>query len=69
MPRPVRLYITAQLEEVRTPVDRVTERSDLPLAERDRLSAFRTEPAQTVREDRRRADGNRAFPWRRAGVA
>jgi hypothetical protein len=57
MPRSVRLYTAAQFEEVRTLVDLVAEQSDLPLAERDRLTAFRADLNQTVREDRRRAAG------------
>lgn len=69
MPRSVRLYTTAQLKEVRTPVHRVAERSGLPPAERDRLSAFQANLTQTVREDRRRAAGTPAFPRRRADVA
>lgn len=57
MPRSVRLYTTTQFEEVKTLVDMVTERSDLPPTERDRLAAFQADLQQTVREDRRRAAG------------
>jgi hypothetical protein len=57
MTRSVRLYTAAQFEEVKTLVDVVAERSDLPTAERDRLTAFQADLQQTVREDRRRATG------------
>jgi hypothetical protein len=40
MTRSVRLYTAAQFEEVNTLVDLMAERSDLPPAERDRLTAF-----------------------------
>ena len=62
MPRSVRLYTAAQFEEVRTLVDLVAEQADLPLAERDRLTAFRADLNQTVREDRRHAAGTARFP-------
>jgi len=58
MSRSVRLYTTAQFEEVRTLVDLMAERSDLPPAERERLGAFQADLNQTVREDRRRAAGS-----------
>jgi hypothetical protein len=57
MTRSVRLYTAAQFEEVKTLVDLMTERFDLPSAERDRLTAFQTDLRQTIREDRRRATG------------
>jgi hypothetical protein len=55
--RSVRLYTAAQFEEVRRLVDVVAERSDLPPAERERLTAFQADLKQTLREDRRRAAG------------
>jgi hypothetical protein len=55
MSRSVRLYTPAQFEEVKTLVDLMAQRSDLPPAERDRLAAFQADLRQTVREDRRRA--------------
>jgi hypothetical protein len=55
--RSVRLYTPAQFEEVRTLVDSLTERSGLPPADREKLSAFQADLNQTVREDRRRAAG------------
>jgi hypothetical protein len=57
MTRSVRLYTAAQFEEVKTLADQLAERSDLPPAERDRLTAFQADLQQTVREDRRRATG------------
>ena len=62
MTRSVRLYTPAQFEEVKTLVDLLAERSDLPLAERDRLTAFQADLQQTVREDRRRATGAARLP-------
>ena len=40
----------------------MAERSDLPLAERDKLTAFQADLQQTVREDRRRATGAARLP-------
>jgi len=57
MARSIRLYTPAQFEEVRALVDLVAERSGLPPAERDRLTAFQADLKQTVRDDRRRAAG------------
>ncbi len=57
MSRSVRLYTPAQFEEVKTLVDLAAERSDLPPAERDRLTAFQADLKQTVCENRRRAAG------------
>jgi len=62
MPRSVRLYTVAQFEEVKTLVDLVAERYDLPPAERDQLTALQADLAQTVREDRRRAVGTARLP-------
>ena len=57
MSRSVRLYTPAQFEDVRKMVDLLAERSELPSAERDKLTAFQADLQQTVREDRRRATG------------
>ena len=57
MSRSVRLYTPAQFEEVRKMVDLMAERSQLPPAERDKLTPFRADLQQTVRKDRRRASG------------
>jgi hypothetical protein len=62
MPRSVRLYTMTQFEEVKTLVNLMAERSDLPPAERDRLAAFQADLQQTVREDRRRAAGSARLP-------
>jgi hypothetical protein len=62
MPRSVRLYTPAQFEEVKTLFDLMIERTDLPPAERDRLTAFQADLQQTVREDRRRAAGTARLP-------
>ena len=62
MTRSVRLYTAAQFEEVNTLVDLVAKQSDLPPAERDRLTAFQADLRQTVREDRRRAAGTARLP-------
>ena len=57
MSRSVRLYTPAQFEEVKRMVDLLAERSELPPAERDQLTAFQADLQQTVREDRRHATG------------
>ena len=57
MSRSVRLYTAEQFEEVRTLVDQVAERTDLPPADREKLTALQADLNQTVREDRRRAAG------------
>jgi hypothetical protein len=62
MTRSVRLYTAAQFEEVKTLVDQLAERSDLPSAERDKLTGFQADLQQTVREDRRRAAGATRLP-------
>jgi hypothetical protein len=67
--RSVRLYTAAQFEEVRTLVDSVAERSDLPPADRERLTAFQADLKQTLREDRRRATGTARLPRPQADVA
>jgi hypothetical protein len=40
----------------------LAERSGLPPAERDKLTAFQADLAQTIREDRRRAAGTARVP-------
>ena len=62
MTRSIRLYTAAQFEEVKTLVDLRADWSDLPPAERDRLTAFQADLRQTVREDRRRAAGAARLP-------
>ena len=62
MTRSVRLYTATQFEEVKTLVDLMAERSDLPPIERDRLTAFQADLRQTAREDRRRAAGAARLP-------
>jgi hypothetical protein len=62
MSRSVRLYTPAQFEEVKTLIDLMAQRSDLPPAERDQLAAFQADLQQTVREDRRRAAGTGRLP-------
>jgi hypothetical protein len=62
MSRSIRLYTPAQFEEVKRMVDLLAERSELPPAERDRLTAFQADLRQTVREDRRRAAGTTRLP-------
>jgi hypothetical protein len=57
MPRSVRLYTAAQVEDVKTLVDLLAERSDIQAAARDQLTALQADLRQTVREDRRRAAG------------
>jgi hypothetical protein len=62
MSRSVRLYTTAQFEEIRTLFALISKRSDLQAAERDQLAAFQADLNQTVREDRRRAAGTARLP-------
>jgi hypothetical protein len=57
MSRSVQLYTPAQFEEVRKMVDLLAERSELPPAERDQLTAFQADLQQAVGEGRRRAAG------------
>jgi hypothetical protein len=57
MSRSIRLYTPAQFEEVRTMVELLAERSELPPGERDKLTAFQADLRRTIREDRRRAAG------------
>jgi hypothetical protein len=62
MTRSVRLYTAMQFEEVKTLVDQLATGSDLPPAERVKLTAFQADLQQTVREDRRRATGAARLP-------
>jgi hypothetical protein len=62
MTRSVRLYTAAQFEEVKTLLELLVQHSDLPPAERDKLTAFQSDLQQTVREDRRRAAGAARLP-------
>jgi hypothetical protein len=62
MTRSVRLYTPPQFWEVTTLVDLLAEQSDLPPAERDRLTVFQADLQQTVREDRRRYTGAARLP-------
>ena len=62
MTRSVRLYTTAQFEEVKTLLDLLAGRPDVPPAERDRITAFQADLRQMVREDRRRAAGAARLP-------
>jgi hypothetical protein len=62
MPRPVRLYTTAQVEEMTALVDRLAGQSGLLAADRRKLAEFQADLHQTVREDRRRAAGTSRLP-------
>ena len=62
MSRSIRLYTPAQFEEVGKTVELLAGQSDLPAAERDKLTAFQADLQQTVREDRRRAAGTARLP-------
>ncbi len=62
MPRSVRLYAPAQFGEIKTLAGLLAGQSGLPSAERDQLSAFQADRAQTVRVDRRRAAGAARLP-------
>ena len=62
MPRSVRLYTTAQFEEVKTLLDLLAGRPDVPPAERDRITALQADLRQTVREDHRRTAGAARLP-------
>ncbi len=66
MPRSVRLYTPAQFEEIKTLVDQLAGRTDLPDAERGQLAALQADLAQTVREDRRRAASATRLPTAQA---
>ena len=57
MPRSIRLYTTAQFEEMKTLVDQLAEQPGLPPAEHDKLAAFQADLQQTLREDHRRSTG------------
>ena len=71
MTRLVRLYTAAQFEEVKTLVDLLAERSDLPCAERDTLTALQADLRQTAGALRpppaAAASSGRASAWRRGG--
>ena len=69
MSRSVRLYTAAQFEEVRTLVNLIAERADLPPADREKLTALQADLKQTVREDRRRAAGTARLPVASADLA
>jgi hypothetical protein len=58
MPRSVRPYTPTRSEEAKT----LAGRSARPPAERDRLTPFQADLAQTVREDRRRTAGAARLP-------
>jgi hypothetical protein len=57
MARSFRLYTTVQYEQVRTLIDLMAERPDLPPASRDMLSAFQTDLMQALSEGGRRTAG------------
>lgn len=67
--RSVRLYTTAQFEEASSLVGLVAEQSDLPPAERERLTVFQADLEQTLREDRRRAAGTARLSRSQADLA
>ena len=67
--RSVRLYTTAQFEEASKVIGLAAEHSDLPPAERAKLTAFQADLKQTLREDRRRAAGTARLPQSQADVA
>ena len=69
MSRSVRLYTASQFEEVRTLVNLIAERADLPPADREKLTALQADLTQTVREDRRRAAGTARLTAASAGSA
>ena len=59
MTRSVMLYTPEQFEEVKTLADHLAEQFGLSPAERDQFTAFQVDLAQSIREDRRRADAPR----------
>jgi hypothetical protein len=67
MSRSVRLYTTAQVDEMRALIESVSTRPELPRHERERLSAFEADLRQTAREDRRRAAGTARLAASAAG--